>query len=103
VAVLLLDTRGRVLEANSLASACLQSGGSIGRKADGTLAIAGAAGRTLMRLIGSGLPAGVGADGTIIVPREGRLPLSLTVAPVPCPAEPWFGSGARWLVTISDP
>ncbi len=100
---LLLDASGRILEANAMAYLLLGSGGPIHRKADGTLSIAGTAGRRILRCLASGLPASAGVDGKFCVPRERRLPLSLTLAPLVRGAAQWFGSEVRWLLTISDP
>jgi DNA-binding CsgD family transcriptional regulator len=103
VAVMMLDARGSILQANALASAHLAKGGPMRRKSDGTLAVDGAAGRILLRWLGNGAPEGVGAEGSIRVPREGRLPLSLSIAPFPDAKPQWFQSEVRWLLTIADP
>jgi DNA-binding CsgD family transcriptional regulator/PAS domain-containing protein len=102
--VIVLDSTGKVLEANHLAQVTLGScAHGIRRKRDGTLSLRDPAGTQLHRWISTGTPPRQGTDGLLHVPREDAAPLSVLVAPLPKPQTVWIGADPGWLLLIFDP
>jgi len=102
--VLLLDSRGRVLEANSQAQELLREGNGIRRNHDGTFWLRESAGSELGRWVRTGEPLRRSAmDGLLHVRRAMRLPLSVLVTPLPRRSVSWVAQDSRWLVLLIDP
>jgi DNA-binding CsgD family transcriptional regulator len=102
--VMVLDSHGRLLEANVQAQDELRDGRSLRRNGDSTLWLREPAGSTFSRWVGRGGPTRTGpADGIFHIPRERRLPLSLLIAPLPRHQLSWLGAASSWLVILLDP
>jgi DNA-binding CsgD family transcriptional regulator len=103
-AVLILDDRGRVLEANASASELLATGDGICRNLDGTLWLRGPAGREMGQWIGSGKPPAKNYSGLLHIPRPMGRPLSITVTRLPAMNTSWIGGGPPcWMLLLFDP
>jgi DNA-binding CsgD family transcriptional regulator len=101
--VVVLDSLGKIIEANAVAQELMCKSGGIGRKPDGTLCLRQPAGAELNRWIATGQPAGHGADAVLRVPRADAPPLSVVLAPLLAAPTAWIGGDPRWLLLIFDP
>jgi PAS domain-containing protein len=81
--VAVLDTAGKVLDANSVMQNYFGCDRAIRREADGTLSLCEPAGTQLRRWIGSCMPPEDCRDGLLRVPRLDALPLSVLLTPLP--------------------
>jgi DNA-binding CsgD family transcriptional regulator len=101
--VAVLDSGGRLLEANAIVQALLTEDCGIHRKPDGALWLRDPAGRELSRWIASETPPAHLADTLLHVPRSNAPPLSVRVTPLPVRITSWIGGDPRWLLLIFDP
>jgi len=101
--VAVLDSAGKVLEANAILQQLLRTDCGITRKLDGTLSLRGPAGTQFAHWIFKGVPPSGNTDGLLHVPRVHALPLSVMISPLPQRMTSWIGGGPRWLVLVFDP
>lgn len=103
-AFLVLDARGRILDANSLAEELLRGEPAIRRDADHSLWLREPAGSQLAALLCTGTFGKPHSDGVFNVPRgNGLQNLSVLVAPMPDASVTWTCTDPRWLVFVFDP
>jgi DNA-binding CsgD family transcriptional regulator/PAS domain-containing protein len=102
--ILVLDDRGRLLEANALAQEHLRAGEGIASKSDGTLQLREptAAGQ-LAGWLSTGRPPDQSPDGLLRIPRQGAEPLSLLLTRLPRTGTSWMRADPRWMLVIFDP
>jgi DNA-binding CsgD family transcriptional regulator/PAS domain-containing protein len=104
VGVIMLDIKGRVLEATGLAEQLLRAEPGMRRASDHTLWLREPAGSQLRQCLISGLPPKGNSGGLISVPRGcGLQSISLAVTPMPAVPVAWTGANPRWLVFVFDP
>jgi DNA-binding CsgD family transcriptional regulator/PAS domain-containing protein len=102
--VIVLDQKGRVLEATGLAEQLMKSEPGIRRASDHTLWLREPAGSQLREWVFTGLPPKSNTSGYLSVPRKSGLAnLSLVVAPMPPVPTLWLGADPSWLVFVFDP
>ena len=101
--VAILDSSGKLLEANAILQQLLRTDSGITRKLDGTLSLRGPAGTQFAHWIFKGIPPAGNTDGLLHVPRLRALPLSVMISPLPPRTSSWIGGDPRWLVLIFDP
>jgi DNA-binding CsgD family transcriptional regulator len=102
--IIILDEKGRILEATGLAESLLTTGSGIYRAWDRTLGLKEPAGSQLRQWIATGQPPTDNVSGFLSVPRHaGFENLSVTVAPMPALPTLWTGPDPRWLVFVFDP
>jgi DNA-binding CsgD family transcriptional regulator/PAS domain-containing protein len=102
--VVLLDERGRIVEANSLAQKFLRTGTCLRRKSDGSLWLREPAGSLFSQWVCSGRPPDNYTDSLLHIPRPAAAPLSILVANVPRGEFAWIhGTAPSWIVLIFDP
>jgi DNA-binding CsgD family transcriptional regulator len=104
IGIIILDEKGRILEATGLAEQLLKSDPNIRRASDRTLWLKEPAGSQLREWVMTGLPPKGNSSGLLSVPRHnGFASVSLQVAPMlPLPTS-WTGTDPRWLVFVFDP
>lgn len=100
--VAVLDSTGKLLEANGIVEALLRTNSGISRKLDGTLTLRGSAGNELSRWIGSGARS-ASTETLLHVPRPPAAPLSVMLTPLPVRSASWINRDPRWLLLIFDP
>jgi DNA-binding CsgD family transcriptional regulator/PAS domain-containing protein len=102
--VIVLDQKGRILEATGLAEQLMKSELSIRRASDHTLWLREPAGSQLKEWILTGLPPKSNTSGYLSVPRSpGIANVSLVVARMPPVPALWIGTDPRWLIFVFDP
>jgi DNA-binding CsgD family transcriptional regulator len=101
--VVVLDGKGRLLEANEVAQALLRSDSGIARAPDGSLWLRDPAGAQLRRWLFSGLPPDENREGLLRVSRPATKPLSIAVTRLPTTAPSCVGGSSRWMLLIFDP
>jgi DNA-binding CsgD family transcriptional regulator/PAS domain-containing protein len=102
--VIILDEKGRILEATGLAEQLLKSDASIRRASDRTLWLREPAGSQLREWVMTGRPPRSNSSGFLSVPRlNGFAGVSLLIAPMPPLPTSWTGTDPRWLVFVFDP
>jgi DNA-binding CsgD family transcriptional regulator len=103
IGVIMLDQRGRILEATGLADRLLKTECGLRRASDHTLWLREPAGSQLRQWVMTGLPPN-DLQGCLGVPRGGTLQsISLVVTPMPTVRVAWIGVDPRWLVFVFDP
>jgi DNA-binding CsgD family transcriptional regulator len=104
IGIIVLDQKGRILEATGLAEQLLNSTSGIRRTGDHTLWLREPAGSQLRQWVMTGLPPKDNLHGCLSVPRGGGLQsISLVVTPMPAVRVAWTGTDPRWLVFVFDP
>ena len=104
IGVIMLDQRGRILEATGLAERLLKAGCGMRRASDYALWLREPAGSQLRQWVMTGLPPKDNSQGCLSVPRGGGLhSISLVVTPMPAVRVAWTGADPRWLVFVFDP
>jgi DNA-binding CsgD family transcriptional regulator len=103
--VLILDQRGRIVEASTRANELLlATSNGFRRNADGTLWLRDPAGRELNHWIANGAPPKHNRDGLLHLPRPLARPLSVMVTRLPAMNTSWFSDGPPcWMVLLFDP
>jgi DNA-binding CsgD family transcriptional regulator/PAS domain-containing protein len=102
--VIVLDQKGRIIEATGLAESLLSAGSEMRRASDRTLWLKEPAGSQLKEWVMTGLPPKNPAGGFLSVPKcHGLGSVSLVVAPMPALPTLWTLVDPRWLVFIYDP
>jgi DNA-binding CsgD family transcriptional regulator/PAS domain-containing protein len=101
--VLVLSSRGRILDANAAATELMTGDHGVRREADGTLSLSGAAGAHLSHWLMHGM-APDRTDGLLHVQRPLAQPLTVLVTRLPDEDKAWFGnSNPIWLLMLFDP
>jgi len=104
IGVIMLDQKGRILEATGLAERLLKTECGLRRAGDHTLWLREPAGSQLRQWGMTGLPPKDHSQGCLSVPRgDGLQTISLVVTPMPAVPVPWTGTDSRWLVLVFDP
>jgi DNA-binding CsgD family transcriptional regulator len=103
VGVMVLDQKGRILEATGLAEQLLTIGVGMRRAIDRTLWLREPAGSLLREWIHAGRLPSVASNGSLNIGRVGLQSLSLVVAPMPEVPISWTGVDPHWLVVVFDP
>jgi len=102
--LLVLDSKGRILDASGLSEALLGREPAVRREKDHTLWLREPAGSQLHDLVRTGRASKNNCGGILAVPRgKGLQNLSVVVAPMPAVPVTWTGVDPRWLVFIYDP
>ena len=101
--VLILDTRGRVLEANSPGAQLMCKENGIRQNADGTLWLREPAGSELRSWIAAGSPPAQNEQGLLHIPRTLALPISVMVVGLPADTSAWISGDPRWMLLLFDP
>jgi len=101
--VIVLDSCGRLLEANAVAQRLLRRESGVRVRTDGTLCLRDPEGAEFSRLISTRVPLANDPDGLLHVSREQGPPLSILVTPLPVRATAWLGDHPRWLLLLFDP
>jgi DNA-binding CsgD family transcriptional regulator len=102
--VIVLDQRGRILEATGLAEQLLKAECGMRRASDHSLWLREPAGSQLRQWVVTGLPPKDNLQGSLSVPRSGGLQsVSLVVTPMPSVPVAWTGADPRWLIFVFDP
>jgi DNA-binding CsgD family transcriptional regulator/PAS domain-containing protein len=104
IGVIMLDQKGRILEATGLAESLLSAESGIRCASDRTLWLREPAGSQLREWILSGLPPKDHLSAYLSVARSfGLKNLCLVVAPMPRVATLWTAADPRWLIVVFDP
>jgi DNA-binding CsgD family transcriptional regulator len=104
IGVIMLDQKGRILEATGLAERLLKTECGMRRASDHALWLREPAGSQLRHWIMTGLPPKDHSLECLSVPRPGGLQsISLAVTPMPLIRAAWTGAEPRWLVFVFDP
>jgi PAS domain-containing protein len=102
--VIVLDQKGRIVEATGLAESLLTAGNGIRRASDRTLWIKEPAGSQLREWVLTGLAPKDNSSGYLTVPRNGGLQtFCVVVTPMPPVPTLWTGADPRLLVFVFDP
>lgn len=101
--LIVLNARGKLIEANATAEHVLRSEPAIFRDRDGLLRLQGNADSELRKWVLAGRPPDNNRDGLIHVQRHPRQPLSILVAPLPEAVPSWTGTNPRWILLLFDP
>jgi DNA-binding CsgD family transcriptional regulator len=102
--VIVLDPKGRIVEATGLAESLLTAGNGMHRASDRTLCLREPAGSQLRKWVLTALPPKDNSSGYLTVPRNGGLQnLCLVVARMPPVPTLWTGTDPRWLIFVFDP
>lgn len=100
--VLLLDARGKLLEANAVGQEALRPENGLSRRNDGTLKLREPAGAQFAKWLGSGTPPPENADGLLHIERVGAQRLSLLLTRLPHMGTAWMREDPRWMILIFD-
>src|ERR1700719_973062 len=101
--VIVLDQKGRIVEATGLAESLLTAGNGMRRASDRTLWIKEPAGSQLREWVLTGLAPKDNSSGYLTAPRNGGLQtLCVVVTPMPPVPTLWTGADPRWLVFVFD-
>lgn len=104
VGVIVLDQRGRILEATGLAEQLMKSEPGIRRASDDTLWLREPAGSQLKEWVLTGRPPNSNTSGYLSVQRTlGLANVSLVISPMPPVPTLWIGADPRWLIFVFDP
>jgi DNA-binding CsgD family transcriptional regulator len=104
IGVIILDQRGRIIEATGLAEQLLRTECGMRRANDHALWLREPAGSQLRQWVMTGLPPKDNLEGCLSIPRGGgRQSISLVVTPMPAVQAAWAGADPRWLVFAFDP
>jgi DNA-binding CsgD family transcriptional regulator/PAS domain-containing protein len=104
IGVIMLDQKGRILEATGLAERLLNTECGMRRASDQALWLREPAGSQLRQWVMTGLPPKDNSQGCLSVPKAGGLQsISLVVTPMPAVRFAWTGCDPRWLVFVFDP
>jgi DNA-binding CsgD family transcriptional regulator len=104
IGIIILDEKGRILEATGLADQLLKADCGMRRASDHTLWVREPAGSQLRQWVMTGLPPKDHSQVCLSVPRAGGLQsISLVVTPMPAVRVAWTGADPRWLVFVFDP
>ena len=103
VGILILDARGRIVEASDAARKVMMKDAGVRSDPDGRIRLLGSAHAKLYRWIEAGIPPRSNAEGLLQVPRENASALSITVAPLPQTVDVWLTGSPRWLLLVVDP
>ncbi|MDP9010349.1 MAG: helix-turn-helix transcriptional regulator [Pseudomonadota bacterium] len=104
IGVIMLDQKGRILDATGLAEQLLKVECGMHRASDHALCLREPAGSQLRQWVMTGLPPKDNLQGCLSVPRGGGLQsIRLLVTPMPAVRVAWTGTDPRWLVFIFDP
>jgi DNA-binding CsgD family transcriptional regulator/PAS domain-containing protein len=102
--IIILDEKGRILEATGLAEQLLNSEPGIRRASNHTLWLREPSGSQLQEWVMTGLPPKGNSSGYLSVPRRlGLANVSLVVAPMPPVPRLWIGADPSWLIFVFDP
>jgi DNA-binding CsgD family transcriptional regulator/PAS domain-containing protein len=102
--IIVLDQKGRILEATGLAEQLMKTEPGIRRGTDHTLWLREPAGSQLKEWVLTGLPPKSNSSGYLSVPRSSGLAnVSLVVTPMPPVPTLWIGTDPRWLIFVFDP
>jgi DNA-binding CsgD family transcriptional regulator/PAS domain-containing protein len=102
--VIVLDQKGRIVEATGLAESLLTAGNGMHRASDRTLWLREPAGSQLREWVLTALPPKDNSSGNLTVPRNGGLQnLCLVIARMPPVPTLWTGTDPRWLIFVFDP
>jgi DNA-binding CsgD family transcriptional regulator/PAS domain-containing protein len=102
--IIILDEKGRILEATGLAERLLKTECGMRRASDHALWLREPAGSQLRQWVMTGLPPKDNLRGCLSVPRGGGLQsISLVVTPMPDVRVAWTNAEPRWLVFVFDP
>jgi DNA-binding CsgD family transcriptional regulator len=102
--VIVLDQKGRILEATGLADRLMKTESGIRCSSDHTLWLREPAGSQLKEWVLTGLPPKNNPSGLLSVSRNhGSAAVTLVVAPMPSVPASWTGIDPRWLVFVFDP
>ena len=104
IGVIMLDQKGRILEATGLADRLLKTECGMRRASDRTLWLREPAGSQLRQWVTTGLPPKGNLQGCFRVPKGcGLQSISLVVTPMPAVRVAWTGTDPKWLVLVFDP
>jgi DNA-binding CsgD family transcriptional regulator len=104
IGIIILDEKGRILEATGSAEQLLKVESGMRRASDHTLWLREPAGSQLRQWVMTGLPPKSNCSGFLSVPRDNGLAgVSLVVAPMPPLPTSWTGADRRWLIFVFDP
>jgi DNA-binding CsgD family transcriptional regulator len=104
IGVIMLDNKGRILDATGLAEQLLKAECGMRRASDHALWLREPAGSQLREWVMTGLPPKDSLQGCLSVPRDGGLQsISLVVTPMTAVPVAWTLTDPRWLVFVFDP
>lgn len=103
VGILILDARGRIVEASDAARTIMTNDTGLRSDPDGRIRLRGAAHAKLYGWIDAGIPPRSNVEGLLQIPRENASALTVTVAPLPLTVDVWLASSPRWLLLVVDP
>ncbi len=101
--VMILDARGRVLEASVVAQELMIKDSGVRCRPDRTLELREPAGEELDRWLLAGTAPPHNNDGLLHVPRPLALPISVMVTPLPADGAAWISGDPRWMLLFFDP
>lgn len=101
--VLILDARGRIIEASTAAQDLMRSDSGVRRNTDGTVWLREPAGTELYRWILAKTPPPKNTDGLLHVPRPTMQPISILVTQLPRKTTSWIAGDPRWMLLLFDP
>jgi DNA-binding CsgD family transcriptional regulator/PAS domain-containing protein len=101
--VAVLDSTGKLLEANAIARDLFREDCGICYKSDGTVYLRGSAGSELHHWISTGMPPARRVDGLLHISQAVGPPLSVLVSPLPAQSVSWISGDPRWLLLFFDP
>jgi DNA-binding CsgD family transcriptional regulator len=101
--VAVLDSTGKLLEANAIARDLFREDCGICYKLDRTVCLRGSAGSELHHWISTGIPPARRAEGLLHISQAVGPPLSVLVSPLPAQTVSWISGDPRWLLLFFDP
>jgi DNA-binding CsgD family transcriptional regulator len=101
--VIVLGARDQILETNALASAMLRGDSGLQRRKDGALITTPTGGERLTNRGLAGAAAQGPADALMHITREGKLPLSVLILPVPKCRASWISGEPVRVLLVFDP
>jgi DNA-binding CsgD family transcriptional regulator len=100
---IVLNAQNKILEANAVASSILQEGSGLQRGKDGVLRITHPCGERLSKCTFASVASESPADALRHIARDGELPLSVLVLPVPAVRASWISGEPRRVLLVFDP
>jgi len=101
--VIALNARNQILETNALASAMLREGSGLQRGKDGVLITPRAVGARLSNCRPAGAAGQGSADALLHIARDGKLPLSVLILPLPKWRSSWISGEPVRVLLVFDP